>query len=100
MSQQTKEIGIRIAIGAQPVHIVGGLLRQFTLIVIAGLLVGVLGAAALSQLLRGELYGLSALDPISYLAAVALFTFAAGLAALLPARRALKVDPLTALRCD
>jgi ABC-type antimicrobial peptide transport system permease subunit len=54
----------------------------------------------LRELLRRELYGLSTIDPIAYLAAIALFVFTVGLAALWPARRALRVDPMAALRCD
>ena len=100
VSQRTKEIGIRIALGADAVHVLKTVAQQFQRTVLAGLVAGVFGAAALSQLLRRELYGLSTIDPVSYLAAVALFIFAATLAALIPARLALRVDPLIALRCD
>ncbi|MEO8358422.1 MAG: ABC transporter permease [Vicinamibacteria bacterium] len=100
VSQRTKEIGIRMALGAEPTHILTSLAHQFQRTVVVGLIVGVAGAAALSQALRRELYGLSTLDPVSYIAAVTLFIFVVGLAALLPARKALRVDPLTALRCD
>jgi putative ABC transport system permease protein len=62
--------------------------------------VGVGGAAALSQILRRELYGISNLDPIAYLAAIGLFAMTAALAALLPARRALHLDPMLALRTE
>jgi ABC-type antimicrobial peptide transport system permease subunit len=75
-------------------------LRQFAAPVIAGLLVGIGGAAVLSQILRGQLYGISNLDPIAYLAAIGVFVMAAVLAALLPARRALRVDPMLALRYE
>jgi ABC-type antimicrobial peptide transport system permease subunit len=68
--------------------------------VLTGLLVGVGGAAALSQILRRELYGISNLDPIAYLAAIGLFAMTAALAALLPARRALHLDPMLALRTE
>jgi ABC-type antimicrobial peptide transport system permease subunit len=54
----------------------------------------------LSQILRGQLYGISNLDPIAYLAAIGVFVMAAVLAALLPARRALRVDPMLALRYE
>ncbi|MGH9760168.1 MAG: FtsX-like permease family protein, partial [Blastocatellia bacterium] len=100
VSQRTKEIGIRIAIGARPSHILLTILRQFSRPVIGGLLVGVGGAAALSHLLRGELYGVSNLDPVAYAAAVLVFVVTAALAAALPARRALSVDPIGALRYD
>ncbi|MGA2135165.1 MAG: ABC transporter permease [Bryobacteraceae bacterium] len=98
VSQRTKEIGIRIALGAPPAQILTGVLRQFALPISAGLLVGVAGAAALSQLLRGMLYGISHLDPVTYLTAIAIFVVTVAVAALVPARRALRVDPACALR--
>ena len=82
------------------VTILRSLSTQFLGTIIGGLVVGVLGAAGLAQLLRRELYGLSTIDPIAYISAIVLFLFAVGLAALWPARRALRVDPLVALRCD
>jgi len=60
----------------------------------------VAGAAALSQILRRQLYGVSNLDPVAYLAAVGIFIVTIGLAALVPARQALQVDPMQALRQD
>jgi ABC-type antimicrobial peptide transport system permease subunit len=75
-------------------------LRQFASPIVIGLLVGIGGAAALSQILRQELYGLSNFDPAAYTGAVVAFAIAAGLAALLPARRALQVDPMLALRYE
>ena len=100
VSQRTKEIGIRMALGAKPLRVLSAVLRQFALPVAVGLLVGVGGSAALSQILRRQLYGVSHLDPVAYLAAVGVFVITAGIAALLPARRALKVDPLRALRYE
>jgi ABC-type antimicrobial peptide transport system permease subunit len=100
VSQRTKEIGIRLALGAGPVHVLSTVLRQLSSPVLTGLLVGVGGAAALSQILRRELYGISNLDPIAYLAAIGLFAMTAALAALLPARRALHLDPMLALRTE
>ena len=100
VAQRTKEIGIRMALGAGRHDILRSLAGQFLPTVALGLVGGIAGAAALSQLLRRQLYGVSALDPASYVAAVCLFALAAGLAGLLPARRALRVDPAVALRCD
>src|ERR1039457_6146073 len=73
VSQRTREIGIRMALGARPSHILSVVLRQFSRSVVAGLLVGVAGAAALSGLLRGQLYGISNLDPMAYLGAIGVF---------------------------
>jgi predicted permease len=100
VSQRTKEIGIRMALGARPSHVLAVVLRQFSIPVVAGLVTGVGGAAALSQILRQQLYGISNLDPIAYLAAIGLFVVTVSLAALLPARLALRVDPMHALRYD
>jgi ABC-type antimicrobial peptide transport system permease subunit len=100
VSQRTKEIGIRMALGAKPSHIVSIVLRQFSRPVLAGLLVGVGGAAALSQVLRQILFGIGSLDPIAYLGAIGLFSATVALASLFPARRALRVDPIKALRTD
>ncbi len=100
VSQRTKEIGIRMALGAQPSQVLSVVLRQFASPIVIGLLAGIGGAAALSQILRGVLYGLSNFDPAAYVGAVAAFAIAAGLAALLPARRALQVDPMLALRYE
>jgi predicted permease len=100
VSQRTKEIGIRMALGARPPDVLSIVLRQFSSPVIAGLVGGTGAAAALSQLLRRQLYGISNLDLIAYLAAIAVFTVAAGLAAWLPARRALRIDPMVALRYE
>jgi predicted permease len=98
VSQRTKEIGIRMALGARPAHVLSVVLRQFSLPVAAGMIVGVGGAAALSKVLRSLLYGIGNLDAIAYVGAIAAFGVTVAVAALLPARRALHVDPMRALR--
>jgi predicted permease len=98
VSQRTKEIGVRIALGAQASHVLSVVLRQFSRPVVAGLIVGLAGAAALSQVLRGRLYGISNFDPATYLIAIVVFLVTVTIAAILPARRALRIDPLRALR--
>lgn len=100
VAQRTKEIGIRLSLGAQAHHILSSLSHQFVGTLTGGLIVGVLGAAGLAQLLRRELYGVSTIDPLAYITAVVVFVLAVCLAALWPARRALRVDPLVALRTD
>jgi ABC-type antimicrobial peptide transport system permease subunit len=100
VSQRIKDIGIRVALGASPRHVLSAILRQFMLPVFSGLLLGVCFAAGFSRILRRILYGVSGLDPAAYLAAILLFALAAAVAAWLPARRALRLDPMRALRCD
>jgi ABC-type antimicrobial peptide transport system permease subunit len=98
VSQHTKEIGIRMALGGRPRHILSIVLNQLSIPVVVGLIAGVSGAAGFSWCLRGRLFGVSSLDPAAWVLAVAAFMATIGIAALLPARRALRIDPLRALR--
>ena len=96
--QRTREIGIRMALGAHPGAITRLVLAGNSRAVTIGIGVGLAGAIAASQVLRGSLYGLSPLDPIAYGGVVLLLTAAATVASYLPARRAMRVDPTLALR--
>jgi ABC-type antimicrobial peptide transport system permease subunit len=100
VSLRVREIGIRMALGARPVNVVESLARQFVWPIAGGVAAGLLSAAALSSLLRHNLFGLSSLDPVSYVAAAMLFSLVALLAAAGPLRRAIRVNPTVALRCD
>jgi ABC-type antimicrobial peptide transport system permease subunit len=100
VANRTREIGIRMALGATPSSVVRSLLMNFVLPLSVALSVGLVLAAALSFVLRNELYGVNHLDPFSYLAAALTMVSVGALASLLPARRALKVDPMVALRCE
>jgi predicted permease len=98
--QRTREIGIRMALGAQPSEVVRLVLAGHSRAVAAGLVAGLLGAVASSVVMRSRLHGLSPFDPVAYLGVAALLA-AAGLAAsYLPARRAVRVDPVVALRYE
>jgi predicted permease len=97
VSQRTKEIAIRIALGAKPLHVLSVVLRQFLMPVLCGAIAGAAVTAAVSQFLRKILYGISNLDPIGYAGGIGVLIAIATVAALLPARRALRVDPVRAL---
>jgi predicted permease len=92
VSQRMKEIAIRIALGARRAHVLAAVLRQFSWPVALGLVAGTGIAAAASKVLRIALYGLNNLDPLSYAGAIFVLIAIIAIAALLPARRALRVD--------
>lgn len=100
VANRTREIGIRIALGATPSRVVNGILSHFVLPLSVALMLGLVLAAGLSFILRDQLYGVHNLDPVSYVSAALLLVGVGGLAALLPARRASQVDPMLALRCE
>ncbi len=100
VSQQTKDIAIRLALGAKHVQVLATVLRQFRWPLIAGLLAGSGIVAGISTTLRKTLYGISNLDPASYTAGIAVLLLVAGLAAFIPARRVLRVNISKTLRCQ
>ena len=95
---RTRELGIRMAIGAQKRDILNVVMRDSLRAVLVGLAVGVVLAIGAARLLRGVLYGLGALDVVSFATASVLFLTIALAASWLPSRRAMRVDPLVALR--
>jgi predicted permease len=97
---RTREVGIRMAIGAQKWDILGLMIRESARPVLAGLGVGMFLAVGASRMLRGVLYGLNTVDSISFLGASLLFLTIALLATLPPSRRATRVDPIVALRYE
>jgi predicted permease len=98
-SQKTHEIGIRMAIGAQPEDILKLILRQGLVIVAVGLVLGVVAALAVARVV-GNFLTVSPMDPVTYLTVSALLTIVALLACYIPARRAMRVDPMVALRYE
>ncbi len=100
VSQRLKEIAIRMALGAGKVQLLRAVLRQFMWPVAIGMAAGAGVAAAMSRVLRIFLFGVSNLDPASYAAAILVLMAIVGLAAILPARRALRLDLAKTLHCD
>lgn len=100
VSERTKEIAIRIALGAKAAHVLSAILRQFACPIVIGLLTGAAGTAFLSQVIRKVLFGVSNLDSLSYAGAMSVLLVITTTAALLPAKQALRVDPLHALRYE
>jgi len=96
--RRTREIGIRIALGALRSSVIAMVMREVFVLIGAGLLAGFLLALALANLVRSQLFGLSPRDPLTFIGSAIIITFAAGLAGFLPALRASGVDPTTALR--
>jgi len=100
VGERTREIGVRVALGAHAADIIGMVVRQGLGPALFGVAAGLAGAAALSRVLSGLLYGVSAGDPVTYGATAAVMLLASLLACLVPARRAMRVDPSTALRAE
>jgi putative ABC transport system permease protein len=100
VSERTHEIGIRIALGAESRNILRMVLRQGLGLAIAGAAVGFAGALIVSRLMAGVLYGVKPTDPLTFASVVLLLIGVALVACYLPARRALRVDPMIALRHD
>jgi len=97
VSQRAKEIAIRIALGAKHGQVLATVLRQFSIPLILGLLAGIGITAEVSQVLRKTLYGVSNLDPLSYAGAIAILIAVTVVAALMPARRLVRLNLSKAL---
>jgi predicted permease len=98
VSQRTREVGIRLALGAQRSEIGGMFLRQGLALTLVGVAVGLAGAVALARWMSVLLFGVSPVDPATYVSVSAALVMAAGLASYLPSRRATHLDPIVALR--
>ena len=100
VSERTRDIGVRIALGASRTSILQMVLRQGLVLAIAGATVGLLGALAVSHLMAGLLYGVSPNDPVTFAGVTLALTAVALAACYIPARRAMRVDPIVALRYE
>ena len=100
VSQRNREIGIRLALGAQGGDVMQMVLRQGAMLALLGVVIGMVAAFALSRLMTNLLFGVTAHDPLTFVAVAALLILVALLACYIPARRATLVDPVVALRCE
>ncbi len=100
VTQRTQEIGVRMALGARPLHVLRLIFGQSLGMLLIGVVVGLAGAFALTRLMRTLLFEVTATDPVTYVSVIGLLIFVALLACYIPARRAAKVDPLIALRYE
>jgi putative ABC transport system permease protein len=98
VAQRTREIGIRMALGAERWDVLKMVLKEGAILTAAGVLIGLTGALALSRVVRSLLYGVNGSDPITFVLVAVLVSLAATLAAYLPSRRATRVDPTVALK--
>ena len=100
VNQRMNELGIRIALGASPQSVIGLVLKQAGVLITAGVVLGLAGALALTRLVANLLFHVQAYDSTTYVAAVALLAAAGVAAAMIPARRGARVDPIVALRYE
>jgi ABC-type antimicrobial peptide transport system permease subunit len=100
VAQRTREIGIRMALGATRANVMRLVLRQSVALIGLGLVLGLTSAAAVTRYLQGMLFGLTPLDPTTLIGVALMFGVVATLASGVPGRRATKVDPIVALRWE
>jgi len=100
VSQRRQEIGVRVALGATPRSVLGLVIRQGMTLALAGVVAGVAGAFLLTRVMGAVLYEVRATDPATFVAVVFVLLATAFVASWLPARRALRIDPVQALRYD
>ena len=100
VAQRTREIGIRVALGARPGQVIAPVIREGMTLALVGVGIGLAGALAATKLVSAYLFGVGATDPLTFTAVSAVLLAVAFLASYIPSRRALRIDPLLALRAE
>ena len=100
VSERTQEMGIRLALGAEPIGVLTMVVRQGVVLALGGILLGLIASMAMTPMMTGQLYGVGPADPLTLMGVPAILLAVAALACLVPARRAMRVDPVVALRTD
>jgi putative ABC transport system permease protein len=98
VAQRTREIGLRMALGAGEGRVLGLIMKEGLTLGIIGLLIGLLGSYGIGTLMKSMLYGIGSIDTVAFSAVAAILLFSALIACYIPARRATHVDPMAALR--
>ena len=100
VTQGTRELGIRVALGATPRDLLLLVIKQGMSVAIAGMVLGLLGAFVLTRFMRALLFGVQASDPVTFAAIAAALTVVVLVACYVPARRAARIDPIVSLRAE
>jgi putative ABC transport system permease protein len=100
VGERRREVGVRLALGAQPAQLLGMIVRQAATLAAVGVAIGGLAALPMAILLRGQLYGIHSIDPMTFVGVPAALLLVSTIAALVPARSAMRIDPAEALRLE
>ena len=100
VTQRTREIGLRVALGAGPSDVLRGVVQRALAVALIGAAIGLPAAFAVAGLMRGLLYGIAATDPWAFAGAAILLALVTAVASYIPARRAMRIDPTVALRYE
>jgi putative ABC transport system permease protein len=100
VTRKTHEIGIRMALGAKPVDVLGMVIRQGITLALIGVAIGVVAALGVTRLVTSMIYGVTPYDPVTFVTVAILLVLVAAIACYIPARRAMRVDPMIALRYE